>query len=104
MKEVTLSENKKYLIDSDGIKFKRPESLATIEVKVSSANLFSERIDTKKDFIDAIKNFPETNAYLSLGLIPRKLEMTKRKHPDSDVSFMITCYRFYKVELYHLGL
>jgi len=103
MKEVELSKDKKYLVDSDGIKFKRPKPLSIIEVKVSTPNL-SSRIDAKENFVDAIKNFPDVNAYLNLGPIPGKLDIKEREHEDPDIGFIITAYRFFKIELYHLGL
>ena len=102
MKEIALSADEKYLI-FEGIKFKRLKPLSTIEVKVSTANPSNTRIDIKKDFVDAIKNFPDANAFLNLGPIPEKLEAEEREHEDPNVGFIIISYRFYKVELYHLG-
>jgi len=98
-----LSWDGKHLIDSDEIKFKRPKPLTTIEVKVSTANPSDTRIDIKEDFVNAIKKFPDANGYLNLGLIPEKSETKEREHEHSDIGFIITSYRFYKVELYHLG-
>lgn len=102
MKEVILSADEKYLILGK-MRFKRPTPLSTIEVKVSTANLSDTRIDIKEDFVDAIKNFPDVNAFLNLGPIPGKLETEEREHEHSNVNFIITSYRFYKIEIYHLG-
>jgi len=100
MKEVTLSTDGKYLILEE-IRFKRPKPLSTIEVKVSTANSPPIRIDIKEDFVDAIKNFPDANAYLNLGSIPEKSKAERITFSDNSKG---TAYwDFYKVELYHLG-
>lgn len=103
MKEVKLFEDKKHLVDSDEIKFKRPKPLSTIEVRVSTAESPNTRIDIKRDFVVAIQNFPYANAYLNLGPIPGKSETKEREHKDPDIGFIHVSYWFYKVELYHLG-
>ena len=103
MKEVILSEAGTYLVDSDGIKFKRPKPLSTIEVKVSTVNPPNTRIDTKVDFVDAIENFPDVNAYLNLGPILGKSKTEQFEPEDPEMGTVTTRYWFYEVELYHLG-
>lgn len=103
MKEVKLSEDKRYLIDSDGIRFKRPRKpLATIEVKVSTANPHPIRIDTKTDFVNAIKRTPKANTYLNLGPIPEKRKIEIKHSPYFGT--ITSPYIFYQIDLYHLGL
>ncbi len=100
MKEVTLSTDEKYLILGE-ITFKRPIiPLKTIEVKVSTANS-QPGISSKVDFVDAIKNLPQVNAYLNLGIIPEKSKVERITFSDNSEG--IAHWVFYKVELYHLG-
>lgn len=101
MREVKLSEDKKYLILEE-IRFKRSKPLKTIEVRVSTANS-QPGISSKVDFVRAIKNLPKANAFLNLGPIPRKSKTERYEHEDPDIGFITTRYQFHKVELYHLG-
>jgi len=87
----------------EGIRFKRPKPLSTIEVKVSTAESPNTRIDTKRDFVVAIQNFPDVNAFLNLGVIAGKFKAEEHEHNNSDTPTSSAYYEFYKVELYHLG-
>lgn len=99
MKEVTLSTDEKYLILEE-IRFKRLEPLKTIEVKVSTANS-QPGISSKVDFVRAIRNLPQANAYLNLGIIPEKSKVERITYSDNSEG--TAHWVFYQVELYHLG-
>jgi len=84
----------------DGVRFKKKEPLAIIRVRSSAANSPDSKLDTKIDFVKAVRNYPKANAYRDVGII----ETDIRQCEDPDPDKCLTIYdNIYEVELYHLG-
>jgi len=104
MKKVFLAREwpsgKEILKDEDGIKFEKKEPLAVVMVRSSAANDHPDsRLDLKKDFQEALKNHPETNAFRNAGSVDTE---TKR-YDHLDGEFSVSYYIVFEVEFYHLG-
>lgn len=95
MKKLHL-DDENFLVDADGIRFRRNEPLVTIECKLQKGwtPLYS------RDFQKAVKEIkPAPNAYLDTGCINHIVE----DHHFEDGTPVTTYYEIHRVELYKLG-